>query len=78
MNAPAPPPQPDTIIVDAFDDDRFASIETFAERAISLWTSVREAAWRQERETLAIHCPKLRVLTLAAFETVKMLGSSEK
>jgi hypothetical protein len=37
--------------------------------------SVREAAWRRERETLELHCPQIRVLTRATFETVKQLGA---
>jgi hypothetical protein len=64
--------------VDAFDEDRFAAIVDFADRAISLWLSLREAAYRRERTTLELHCPQVRVLTLAVFETVKALGSGEK
>jgi len=69
---------PSDAIVDAFNEDRFAAIEEFAERAISLWVSVREAAWRRERETLDLHCPKIRIITLAAFETVKAIRPNEK
>ena len=41
---------------------------------------MREAAWRRERETLGVYCPKIRILTLGAFEIVKLLGvgTSEK
>jgi hypothetical protein len=62
-------------VADAFAEDRFEAIEEFAEKQISLWMSVREAAWRRERETLEIHCPKIRLLTLATFDAVRMLGA---
>lgn len=76
MNSHAPLPD----AIDAFDEDRFNSLEEFAAKQISLWTSVREAAWRRERETLGVYCPKIRILTLGAFEIVKLLGvgTSEK
>ena len=66
--------------IDAFAEDRFDSLEKFAAEQISLWTSVHETAWRRERETLGIYCPKIRILTLGAFEIVKLLGvgTSEK
>jgi hypothetical protein len=67
MNAPAPS--------DAFDSDRYRAIEDFAEKAISLWLSIREAAYRRERETLELHCPQIKVLTVAVFQTVKQLGA---
>jgi hypothetical protein len=70
MNAPSPDPD-----ADAFAEDRFEAIEAFAEKQISLWTSVREAAWRRERKTLELHCPQIRILTLAAFGAVRMLGA---
>jgi hypothetical protein len=70
MSAPAPDPD-----ADAFAEDRFDAIELFAEKQISLWVSVREAAWRRERETLEVHCPQIRILTLATFQAVRMLGS---
>jgi hypothetical protein len=56
-----------------FDEDRYDSIVEYSDRAISLWLSIREAAYRRERATLDIHCPQLRILTLGAFETVKMI-----
>ena len=61
-----------------FVEDRFLAIENFAEKQISLWVSVREAAWRRERETLVLHCPQIRVLTLATFDAVKTLAADEK
>jgi hypothetical protein len=70
MNAPAPS--------DAFDADRYAAIEEFAEKQISLWVSVREAAWRRERTTLELHCPQIKVLTVAVFQTVKQLGAGSR
>jgi hypothetical protein len=63
---------------DAFVEDRFEAIENFAEKQISLWISIREAAWRRERETLELHCPQIRVLTLAVFDAVKTLAAAEK
>jgi hypothetical protein len=73
MNAPSPDP-----IADAFAEDRFEAIEQYAEKQISLWMSVREAAWRREREALELHCPQIRILTLATFEAVRMLGAGKK
>jgi hypothetical protein len=61
-----------------FDEDRYDSIIEFSDRAISLWVSIREAAYRREHSTLDIHCPQVRILTLAAFETVKIVGSTNK
>jgi hypothetical protein len=57
-----------------FEDDRYEAIGEFADRAISLWLSVREAAFRHELQTLEVHCPQIRVLTLGVFETVKELS----
>jgi hypothetical protein len=54
-------------------DERYDSLVEFADQAISLWLSFREASYRRERATLDIHCPQIRVLTLGAFETVKAL-----
>jgi hypothetical protein len=76
MSAPAPECPPDPI-VDAFAEDRFEAIEEFSEKQISLWLSVREAAFRHERETLELHCPQIRVLTLATFQAVWMLGAGK-
>ena len=69
MTAPAP-----DAIGDVFAEEQFAAIEEFAEKEISLWLSVREAAYRRERRTLELHCKQIRILTLATFETVKTLG----
>jgi hypothetical protein len=60
-----------------FDEDRYDSIVEFSDRAISLWLSIREAAYRREPATLEIHCPQIRVLTLGAFETVKAIGGEK-
>ena len=49
----------------------------FAERAASYWISIREAADCGERLTVETHCRQIRLVTLAAFETVKALGSQE-
>jgi hypothetical protein len=54
-------------------DDRFDALIEFADRAISLWISIREASYRHERATLNIHCPQIRILTLGAFKTVRAL-----
>jgi hypothetical protein len=54
-------------------DDRFDALVEMSDRAISLWLSIREGAYRRERATLDIHCPQIRALTLGAFETVKIL-----
>jgi hypothetical protein len=70
MNPPSPDP-----VANAFAEDRFEAIEGFAEKQISLWMSVREAAWRRERKTVELHCPQIRILTLATFQTVRMLGA---
>jgi hypothetical protein len=67
-----------TADADAAIEDRFEAIELFAEKQISLWMSVREAAWRRERETLELHCPQIRILTLATFQTVRMLGAGQE
>jgi hypothetical protein len=54
-------------------DERFDALIEMSDRAMSLWLSIREAAYRRERATLEIHCPQIRALTLGAFETVKAL-----
>jgi hypothetical protein len=61
-----------------FVEDRFLAIENFAEKQISLWVSVREAAWRRERQVLELHCKQIRVLTLATFDAVKTIAADEK
>lgn len=74
MTAPAAsPPEPTQTFDAAFEDDRYDAIVEFADKAISYRLSVREAAYRRERPTLEIHCPQIRVLTLAVFEAVKTL-----
>jgi len=69
---------PSDSAVDAFAEERYEAIEQFAEKQISLWMSIREGAWRRERETLELHCPQIRVLTLATFEAVRMLGADPR
>ena len=74
----SPPSEPAEETVGSFDDDRFAAVGEFADRAISLWVSIREAAYRRERQTLETHCRQVRILTLGAFETVKLLGADPR
>jgi|HubBroStandDraft_6_1064221.scaffolds.fasta_scaffold2241877_2 hypothetical protein len=74
MTAPASSCSPDAI---AFAEDRFEAIEQYAEKQISLWLSIREGAWRRERETLELHCPQIRILTLATFDAVRELGAGK-
>jgi hypothetical protein len=56
-----------------FDDDRFDAIQEFADKELSLWLSIREAAYRRERATLETHCRQVRILTQAVFQTVRAL-----
>ena len=56
----------------------YDALVEMSDRAISLWLSIREAAYRRERATLEIHCPQIRALTLGAFETVKALPPRER
>jgi hypothetical protein len=65
-------------LANAFDDDRFETIVEWADKQISLWISIREAAYRRERSTLELHCEQIRVLTRATFQTVKTLGSGPR
>jgi hypothetical protein len=65
---------PQTVASD-HDDDRFAAIEEFAEKAGSYWRSIGEAAYRADLRTIETHCRQVRVLTLAVFSTVKGLGA---
>jgi hypothetical protein len=53
--------------------ERFDALVEMSDQAMSLWLSIREAAYRRERRTLELHCPQIRALTLGAFETVKAL-----
>ena len=69
-----PSPQ-HTALANLFDEDRYDALVEFAERAISLWISVREASYRREHAPLEIHCPQIRALTLGAFATAKALGA---
>jgi len=76
VSAIEPPSSPQHVaLATLFDNDRFDSVAEFADRAISLWISIREAAYRRERPTLETHCRQVRILTLAAFSTVKGLGA---
>jgi hypothetical protein len=61
---------------DACDDQRFAFIEDLADRASSYWRSIAEAAYRRERLTIETHCRQTRIITIAAFQAVKELGSA--
>ena len=69
--APAP------VALDVHDDDRFAAIEEFADKAASYWRSIGEAAFRADLPTLETHCRQVRLLTLATFQTVKELGDGK-
>ena len=64
-------------IADAHDDDRFAAIEELADKAASYWRSIGEAAYRADLRTIETHCSQVRILTLAAFSTVKTLGGGK-
>jgi hypothetical protein len=68
-------PSPQALASD-YDDDRFAAVEEFAEKAASYWRSIAEAAYRGDLRTIEIHCRQIRILTLAAFSTVKTLGTN--
>ena len=68
-------PSQNVALAGLFDEDRYDSLVEFSDRAISLWLSIREASYRREHATIAVHCPQIRVLTLGAFETVKALGA---
>ena len=57
------------------DDDRFAMIEELAEKASSYWRSIAEAAYRGDRLTVEVHCRQVSLVTRAAFQTVKILGT---
>jgi hypothetical protein len=63
-------------LANLFDEDRYDAVFEFADRAISLWISIREASYRREHATIETHCRQIRVLTLGAFETVKALGAA--
>ena len=65
-------------LANLFDEDRYDSLAEFSDRAISLWISIREASYRRERATVETHCRQIRVLTLGAFETVKLLSVGER
>jgi hypothetical protein len=69
------PVQPPPTLASVFDEDRFYSVMEFADTAISLWISIREAAYRRERETLDLYCKKISLLTKATFGTVKSLAA---
>jgi hypothetical protein len=62
-------------IASVYDADSFAAIEDFADQAASYWRSIAEAAYRGDLRTIETHCRHVRVLTLAAFSTVKDLGA---
>jgi hypothetical protein len=61
--------------VSDYEADRFAAIEDFADKAASYWRSIAEAAYRGDLQTIENHCRHVRLLTLAAFSTVKGLGA---
>jgi hypothetical protein len=73
--APATDTAASPSLVNALDCIRLEEIAELAERAASYWISIREAAERGERLTVETHCRQVRLVTLAAFETVKSLGS---
>jgi hypothetical protein len=56
------------------DDERFAAIEEFADKAASYWRSIAEAAYRRDRLTVEVHCRHVGLVTREAFQTVKTLG----
>jgi len=66
---------PSQTIASVYDADRFAAIEDFADKAASYWRSIAEAAYRGDLRAIEIHCRQVRVLTPAAFSTVKGLGA---
>jgi len=60
-------------LASAFDEDRFDALKMFAAKGGSLWLSIDEASIRADFEALELHCQQLRIITLAAFATVKAL-----
>jgi hypothetical protein len=66
---------PSQTMASVCDADRFAAIEDFADKAANYWRSIAEAAYRGDLRTIETHCRHVRVLTLAAFSTVKGLGA---
>lgn len=71
MNPPSPAAKA------AVDDVVFAEIEELADKAASYWRSVREAAFRRERLTVAVHLKQVRLITLSTVQNLKMTSAEE-
>ena len=63
---------------DVLDDLRFDDIVDRADAAISYWLSIREAAYRRERLTVAVHFRQVRLTTFAAFQTISEFSAEPR
>ena len=53
----------------ALDGDvHFDEIEELADKAVSYWRSIAEAAYRRERMTIAVHVYQVRLVTYTAVQ----------
>ena len=79
MNAPCNPPKTARAkgksLDAAADQLRLQALEDMSELAASLWTSIREAAYRGEPTVIALHCHQVRVVTRESFALVRSLGA---
>jgi hypothetical protein len=67
---------PSPAAVAAVDDLRLDEIERLADRAASYWRSAAEAAFRDDRNTLNVHCTQIALVTREAFRLVKALSAA--
>lgn len=70
------PPAPS--IGDALNQMSADYVIELSDQASSLWTSVREAAWRGDLRTMEVHCQQIAAVSKEAFRTVKELRESTK
>jgi hypothetical protein len=75
MNAPPQIAPQSAAAVSAANDLAFEAIIESAELAASYAISVREAAYRGDKTLLGMHLAQLRLTTISAIQTYKMLGA---
>lgn len=71
-------PQAAPSIGDALNQLNADYVIELSDQASSLWTSVREAAWRGDLRTMEIHCQQIAAVSKEAFRTVKELRESAR
>lgn len=78
MSTPAGGKPPQQNIGQVTDWLKYGALEEMADLASSYWRSIAEAAARNERTAVHVHCKQVAAVTREAFAVARQLGEQPK